>query len=166
MPSTTRAELGAPTMAKKWYLDVNAGTHNSPTWTAVNGLNDFKPGIEPTTKDNSSYASNGWGSNVITKLQWTVTFKAWRNVDPTDSSEYDDGQEILREAADQLGQNNRVEVRWYEMEPSGPRVEAYQGYASVGWSPDGGSDEDLDSVSVTLNGQGTRNGITHPSPHS
>lgn len=166
MAATTRVELGAPTHSKKWYLDVNAGTHAAPVWTAVNGINNFKPGIDPTTKDNSSYASDGWGSDVVTKRKWTLTFKAWRNVDPVDDGEYDDGQEILRAASDAFGTDARVEVRWYEMEDEGPRKEAYQGYASVGWSPDGGSDEDLDSVSVSLFGQGKRNAITHPSPNS
>ena len=166
MTATTRKEMGAPTSAKKWYFDVNAGTHDSPAWTAVNGINNFKQAINPGKKDNSDYASDGWGSEVVTKLQWALDLKAWRNADAVNSDEYDDGQEILRDAADKFGASGRVEVRWYEMEDEGPRVEAYQGYGSVEWKPDGGADDDLESVSVTVNGAGKRNPITHPSPNS
>jgi len=48
------------------------------------------------------------------------------------------------------------------MSPGGPRVEAYQGWAAVTWSPSGGAMDALDQVSVTLTGQGQRTAITHP----
>ena len=166
MSATKRSELGAPTHSKKWYVDVNDGTEEAPDWVPVNGINNFRQVVSPITKDNSSYASEGWGSNVVTKLNWSLEFKAWRNVDPADAEAYDDGQEILRAAADVLGITGRRQVRWYEMEEDGPRVEAYDGWVSVEWKPDGGSDEDIESVTVTLQGQGKRNAITHPEPNS
>lgn len=159
MPATTRLELGETTLAKKWYLDVNTGTHASPSWLAVNAINNFKPDVADTKKDDSDYAGEGWGSDVVTKRKWTNSFKAMRKVKPDNPLAYDEGQEFLRAAADS---GNVVEVRWYEMPDDGPRQEAYQGYATVTWSPDGGSDEDFDVVSVTLNGKGRRTAITHP----
>lgn len=65
-------------------------------------------------------------------------------------------------AAAQVGLDNVVQVRWYEMEPNGPRVEAYSGDAAVQWSPDGGNMEALSTASVTLAGRGTRVVETHP----
>jgi hypothetical protein len=166
MPATVRRELGAPTYAKKWFWDANAGTYEAPVWTPINGISSFQEVIDPTTKDNSQYASGIWGSDVVSKLKFRLEAKLWRNVDPDDAQEYDAGQEILREASDKAGILNRVDVRWYEMPDDGPRKEAYRGYVSVAWKPDGGSDEELSSVTVTCNGQGARTAITHPSPNS
>jgi len=162
MPATTKVPLGASTLISKWYLDVNTGTHLSPVWTGVFGITDFKQAIDSVKKDDTDLDSNGWSSQTVTKLAWSLELKVSRKVQADDSAHYDEGQEALRDVADELGQANRVEVRWYEMPEDGPRVEAYSGYAAVEWKPDGGTNEDLDTVSVTLTGQGARTSITHP----
>jgi len=161
MPATAVTPLGPPTLVRKWRLDVNTGTHGAPTWIPVRGLSEFKPSVDPTKKDDSDLNSDGWGSESITKLAWGIDGKIWRKTGDTVTT-YDAGQEVLRAASALLGILNTVEVRWYEMTSGGPKVEAYQGYASVEWKPDGGGMDDLDGVSVNLNGQGIRTAITHP----
>lgn len=166
MAATTKTPLGASTLVRKWYLDVNAGTHESPTWTAVNGITEFKAGVEHTLQDDADFDSGGYKSSTATAIAWSIEAKVARKVTVADPTEYDPGQELLREASDKLGASNTVEVRWYEMEDDGPREEAYQGYAAVSWSPDGGAMDALDIVSVTLTGQGKRSAIVHPDPAS
>ena len=162
MPATTPVPLGADTTARKWRFDVNAGTHDSPSWLQVAGMIDFKAPIAADVKDDSDYDSGGYKSSTITALGWTVEVKLGRKSIDGAPTAYNPGQEILRLASVRMGASNRVEVRWYEMEPGGPRVEAYQGYAAVEWTEDGGAMDALSTVTGKLTGQGERTAITHP----
>lgn len=163
MTATTRTPLGASTLVRKWYLDVNTGTAAAPVWTAVQGLLNFTPTLNPTLQDDSDFDSQGYKSSTVTALEWGASFTVSRKVMSAASpTSYDDGQEKLRTTSLLQGTSNSVEVRYYEMTPGGPRVEAYQGNAAVSWSPSGGAMDALDEVAVTLTGQGQRTAITHP----
>lgn len=165
MPATTKVPLGASTTVRKWYLDVNSNTFASPTWVGVFGMTEFKPAIEPTLQDDSDMDGGGYKSQTKTAESWSCEFKVKRAVTAALSTAYDPGQEILRlKAIGQFGPANQVDIRYYEMEPSGPRIEAYRGFAAVSWSPDGGQMDALDMVSVVLTGQGKLSPITHPAP--
>ena len=162
MPATTKVPLGAATLNRKWYLDVNTGTYGAPTWIGVFGVGDFKAGKDPSIEDDSDFDSLGWKSSTVTALGWALETKITRKVTAALATAYDPGQEVLRAASDLMGTGNNVDVRWYEMTAGGPKVEAYRGYATVSWVPDGGSMEALDTVTVTLTGKGARTAITHP----
>lgn len=162
MAATTKVPLGASTLNRKWYLDVNAGSHAVPSWTGVFGVLEFKATKEPSLQDDADFDSEGWKSSTVAALAWALECKVARKVTAADATAYDPGQEILRAASDELGTNNQVEVRWYEVTDDGPVAEAYQGYAAVSWVPDGGAMDALDTVTVTLTGQGARTAITHP----
>lgn len=162
MPATTKTPLGAATTARKWYLDVNTGTTTAPVWTGVFGITKFQPALKPTWVDTSDFDSGGDKSQTATARSWSLVFGVARKSQASDPTQYDPGQEALRAIAENVGTANSVEVRWYEMEPGGPRVEAYQGTCGVEWSPDGGAEDAADNVTVTLNGQGKRTAITHP----
>jgi IPT/TIG domain len=161
-PATTKVQLGAATTVRKWYLDVNTGTTAAPIWTGVFGVTNFKPSLKPTWKDTSDFDSGGDMSSTATARAWSVDLKLERKSTASDPTTYDPGQEALRLKAENIGLLNSIGVRFYEMEPGGPRLEAYQGIAGVEWSPDGGAMSDTDGVSVTLTGQGRRTLITHP----
>lgn len=160
MPATNKVPLGASTLVRKWFLDVS--TDEGTTWIGVFGMTEFKPGIEGSMQDDSDFDGEGWLSEVNSANRWKNEGKVRRGTLASDSTAYDPGQEVLREAGAQTGVANVVLCRWYEMEPEGPRVEAYQGNAAVSWSPDGGNVEALDIVSFTLSGRGKREAIPHP----
>jgi len=143
-------------------LDVNTGTYGIPTWTAVNGIMELKPGKETTLQDDSDFDGAGWKSQVATALAWSLELKLKRAPTVASATAYDAGQEALRTASDALGTANRKDVRWYEVTASGPVKEAYRGYCTVSWNPDGGGMDAADTVSVTLTGQGARSTDTHP----
>lgn len=164
MVAPARTPLGPATTVRKWYLDVNTGTSGSPTWTPVSGMTDFKPTYDVKLQDDSDFDSGGHQSSSATAAAWSLDIKVMRKVTAASATAYDPGQEALRLAGAQFGVGNSVDCRWYEMEPNGPRVEAYQGKAAVSWSPDGGGMDALDGVSVKLTGQGKRTAITHPAP--
>lgn len=162
MPATTKVQLGAATTVRKWYLDVNTGTTSAPVWTGVFGITKFQPSLKPTWTDTSDFDSGGDMSSTATARAWGAVFGIDRKSTASDPTAYDPGQEALRLKAEEIGLLNSIEVRFYEMEPGGPRIEAYQGTAGVEWSPDGGAMTAIDAVSVTLTGQGRRTIITHP----
>jgi hypothetical protein len=162
MPATTKVQLGAATTVRKWYLDVNTGTTAAPIWTGVFGVTKFQPSLKPTWTDTSDFDSGGDMSSTATARAWGAVFGIDRKSTASDPTAYDPGQEALRLKAENIGLLNSIEVRFYEMEPGGPRIEAYQGTAGVEWSPDGGAMSAIDAVSVTLTGQGKRTIITHP----
>ena len=163
MPATTKVPLGTSTTNRKYYLDVNTTPSGAATWVGVFGITDFKNAHDPTLQDDSDFDSAGWKSQTKTAEAWGVEIKLRRAPTAADATAYDPGQEWLRtHAIGQMGIANSVYVRYYEMEPGGPRVEAYAGRASVQWSPDGGVMDALSTVSVTLTGQGALTTITHP----
>lgn len=165
MTVAAREQLGEVLLNGTWYLDVNTGTAGTPIWTAVNGIYDFKDGLDSKSIDVSDFSSDGWADNQNVGKSWSLEFKVWRKR-RTASVAYDPGQEYIR-----LNNGESIQCRFYEMSGDGstvtgdPRVEAYEGLVSVKWSPDGGKFDDGKSVSVTLTGKGKRNSITHPDPN-
>jgi hypothetical protein len=166
MTVPTRTPLGASTVNRKWYLDVQTDDGSSgsggPTWTPVMGITEFQPQLEPGLQDDGDFDGEGYGSQTVTTIAWSVTGKCARKVTAADATAYDDGQEFIRLAAQHVGVANSVHVRFYEMPEDGPRVEAYEGDSAVTWSPDGGGLDALAIVSFTLTGQGKRKSIDHP----
>jgi hypothetical protein len=162
MAHVDRTALAATTLNSKWWIDVNSATYVSPTWVPINGIMEFKPSKEATMQDDSDFDGGGWKSSTATALSWSIEMKLRRAATAAAATSYDTGQEALRTASDLLGASNRVDVRWYEITASGPTAESYRGYASVSWSEDGGGMDALDTVTVTLTGQGARSTATHP----
>lgn len=163
MPSTEKTPLGASTLNRKWYLDVNTGTLLLPVWTGVFGISDLQPSVDTTMQDDSDYDSEGYRSSTATALGWALNLTLQRKTTVAAADEYDPGQEALRLVADEMGTDNRVHIRWYEMNGDlGPQTEAFEGHASVSWSPNGGPMDALSTVAVVLQGQGKRTAIAHP----
>lgn len=160
MTATTKVPLGASTTNRKWYLDVEGAT--AGTWVGVFGIQEFKDAVEPTLQDSSDFDGDGWKSSVVTALAGSLEFKVARKTQASSPTAYDPGQEKLRLASRKTGVGNRIKIRYYEMEPSGPRVEAYEVYAAVSWSPDGGAMDATSTVSVVLTFDGKPTSITHP----
>lgn len=161
MPEAPEVDpLGAATLNRDWRLEVNTGTDAVPVWTVVRGRTDFTPALDTTLQDDSDMDSEGYKSQTVTALAWSLTTKVVRKATLTDPPTYDPGQEKLRLASSEMGPANSVHCRWFKL--GAVRTEAYEGHAAVGWSPDGGGMDGLDTATVTLTGQGQRQQITHP----
>jgi hypothetical protein len=168
MPVPTRVPLGASTTQLMWYLDID--TNNSvasPNWVPLMGITEFQQKLDPNLEDDSDFDSGGFQSETKTAEKWSLELKIARKMTVADNTVYDVGQEYLRgRAIGKMGPANAAHIRFYEMTSGGPRAEAYDGFAAVTWSPDGGKMSDLNTVSVTLSGQGRLNQITHPNTGS
>ena len=152
------AEQLVSTLARKYRLDINTGTVDSPTWTQVRAVMDFKPSLEANLEEDSDYDGEGWASEAKTELKWGLEVKIGRKIGFT-TGVYDPGQEALRSASTQFGQGGVVQVRWYDRN-GGP--EAHQGYTNVSWEPEGGDTKTTDIVTVNLSGSGRRIDIANP----
>jgi hypothetical protein len=150
------AEQLYSSLARKFRVDVNTGTSGSPVWRQIRGILDLKPGLDTNLEDDSDYDSVGWKSQAKTQLGWKLELKLARKLGLTTAA-YDLGQETLRLASEAFP--GTVQVRWYDRN-HGP--EAYSGYATVSWSPEGGDAKSLDTVTVTLDGNGVRTDISNP----
>lgn len=160
--SFTYTAVTLPTLvsavASRWKLDVDASVAlDGSNYIPVRGVTDFQPALATTTADDSDYDSGIWGSDAKTQLKWSLVTKIGRKR----ASGYveDPGQKVLRDAHDQVGADGTVRVRWYDRNGGD---EAYEGYAMVEWSEDGGPTTALSSASVTLMGQGARTVIENP----
>jgi hypothetical protein len=146
-------------LARKWKVDIDVSVAQDGTnYIPVRALSSVKANINSTNQDDSDYDSNGWGSDIKTMMKWSLELGLIRKIGVT-SLTYDPGQEAIRAAATLFGTTGTVRVRWYDRN-GGP--EAYYGFASVAWAPDGGDTTKLETVSVSLSGQGLRNTIANP----
>lgn len=162
MAIPTRTPLAASTTNRKWALDVQDPAALG-VWVPVMGIQESKPRpAEPTTQDDSDMDGGVFKSQTVTALTWGFDGKVLRKVTAASATAYDPGQEIIRKAANNAGVLAVIPFRYYELEPSGPRVEAYQGTGVPTWAPDGGNMESLDTVAFSITGRGTRTAITHP----
>lgn len=159
----TYTSVSAPPLtsspATKWKCDVDSSAGQDGTgYIPVRGITDFQPAIATTSQDDSDYDSGVWGSDAKTQLKWSNVIKLSRKR----AANYieDPGQKVLRLAHDQVGAAGTVRVRWYDR--NGHGSEAFEGFAFVEWSDDGGNTTALSTVSVTLMGQGVRTPITNP----
>lgn len=164
MPATTKTPLGASTTNRKWYVDVDTSVSGTSSWVPVLGITNFTPNFDNANlEDDSDFDSGGFQSQTKTAAGWSGTGTVARKVTAADSTAYDPGQEFLRtKSIGKFGPSNSVRVRIYEMEPNGPRVEAYTGTASVSWQEQGGAQSALDTTQFTLTGQGQLAVIAHP----
>lgn len=147
------------TLARKFAIDVDlAPVGQAAVWRKVRAVTELTPKVDSTLQDDSDYDSDGWASQTVTMLAWSLEATVARKVDLA-SNLYDPGQEKLRQAATSFGAAGTVHVRWYDRS-GGP--EAYEGYAVVTWEPQGGGADALDTAKVTLTGQGRRVVIVNP----
>lgn len=158
-PIIAPASKGASQTAGKWVFqidtayDPNASVAATPVWVGIFGVNSFTPNLTYTEQPDDDFDSDGWDSSQTTGRGWNIASGLRRK---RYAGAYDTGQEFLRRAAEQAKQ---VHVRWFDR-THGP--EAYEGYGSPKWEPQGGGRADLETVNATVTGNGKRVEIANP----
>lgn len=157
--------LGASTLARKWKFDVDvSAAQDGSDWRRVRGATDatFNPGTAGMQTD-TDYDGEGYSSSTATSLEWGGTLTVRRAPDRTTPTQYDPGQEFLRQKANKMGPENTAHIRAYEWNgPTGPKAESYEGYVAVAYANGGGAPDALSNATLTLTGQGACLPITHP----
>lgn len=146
-----------PGVVGDWQLEVAPYTDGAePTsWTRVKGITEFTPpAVEKNLEDDSSFDSDGWGSQLATGLSWTAegTVKL-----PRASLTADPGQEILRAAGNCLAEDGLVHVRITDRtEPTAGRT----GIADATFTDNGGPRTDIKTAAFSLAGRGALENVT------
>ena len=140
-----------------YQLEVAAYTDGTdPTaWTRVRGITEFTPPtVEKNLEDDSSFDSDGWGSQIATGLGWTAegTVKL-----PRASLTPDPGQEILRAAGIGLAEAGLVHVRIINRTTP---TDGQTGIADASFTVNGGPRTDLTTAGFTLSGRGALEDVT------
>lgn len=148
-------------LARKYGLQVAA--YNSATalaavtgWTPFKGITDFNNQISPTIQSAADYDTNGWDSSEKTMQTWSVTVKARR---PLVASSYDAGQEIVRAARVQFGDQARVWLRYFDNQGN---TDAWAGAAIPNWTQGKTGVADIEEVQVAFSGDGVLTNIANP----
>ncbi|WP_267244348.1 phage tail tube protein [Streptomyces sp. PR69] len=145
-------------LARRWRLEVNMGTDETPDWQLCPGVVDFQPAAEPNFEDGTAYESDGWTENTKTAQSWQVTATINRKINDQ-VKVYHPVHEAIRLAWLAFGSASEVPIRY--MDRNG-MPEAYEGKALVNWAPSGGEYTALDQVEVTFTGTGPLTPITNP----
>lgn len=162
MPATSRVALLDATLVRGWYLDVRIAS----VWTPVSGIMGFKPKVDPTFKDGTTFDGGGWGTDTKTLLKWGCEFSLLRAPQSSTPASYDVGAEYLRTQSLVLGPAGSVNIRYYEVngdsgtQTSGgvryPITEAWEGFGSVVWDEKNDGPDDLRVTDVKIMGRGAR----------
>jgi hypothetical protein len=142
-----------------WKLEVAPYTDGTaPTsYTPVKGLTEFTPpAVEKNLEDDSSFDSDGWGSQIATGLAWKIegTVKRARA-----SLTEDPGQAILRAAGNAIAEDGFVHVRISDRTKPGT---ARTGVADASFTDNGGPRTDITTAAFTLEGRGALTDVTVP----
>lgn len=146
-------------LARRYAIDVNISTTETPNWQRLLGVREFSPTIEPTHEDDSLYEHDGWVGNVRTALAWSAEVVISHRVDATTGA-YNAVHRHLRNSSMAFGASSLVPVRYYDR--NGAVDDAWEGEALVTWEPEGGEHTNPDRVTVTLTGNGPLTAITNP----
>ena len=141
-------------LARRFKVDVST---DGTTWLPFKGMQDFSPKENATTQSTATYDNNGFNSFEKTLTEWDVTIKANR---PVSGSGFDPGQELVRQAQFQFGDQARVYVRWYDRNGA---AGAKSGRALVDWNQSKTGVADVEEVTASFKGDGVLSDITNPS---
>lgn len=134
-------------LARKFAVQVTTDTTLTTGWTALNGILDLDPEINPSLEDATAYDVNGWGSSEPTLQAWVLQASFFRRY--AAGNVYDAGQELVRNAVGQFASAARVGVRWFDKN-GGP--EAYSGVAIPTWKRTNTAVKNLEQAQVTFTG--------------
>lgn len=140
-------------LARRFKVDVSA---DGTTWLPFKGMQDFAPKENATNQSTATYDNGGFDSFEKTMTGWDVTIKANR---PTTAGVFDPGQELVRNAQFQFGDQARVWVRWYDRNGA---AGAKKGLALVDWNQSKTGVADVEEVTASFKGDGALSDITNP----
>lgn len=158
MTTPTPPATPETSLARRWRLEINVGTADTPDWQLYPGITDLTFTAPPTLQASGEYENGGWGSNTKTAQTWQLVATANRKKN-AEATAYSPVHEHVRAAAFAYGAASRVHLRWYDREGL---PEAYEGHAVVTWAPAGGDYTALGSVVATFDGDGPLELIDNP----
>lgn len=129
-------------LAKDWKLEIS-DMGATPAFTTVKGLDTFTFSGGKTDADTTTFDSEGWEEHLVAGRSRTLTGAGKYLED--DSGDQDPGQEMIEQAAEQIGEDSLVDFKLTS--PSG-KVRSFK--ASVDLGDIGGGNNDPTSFGFEL----------------
>lgn len=145
-------------LARRWRLEINMGTAETPDWQLCPGIMSFTWTAEPNHEDSSEYDDEGWAGNTKTGQAWEVV-AGFNRKTTADQTPFSPVHEAIKTAFFAYGADSKVQLRW--MDRNG-LPEAYEGQALPAWEPQNDETTDLDQIEVTFTGTGPLASIANP----
>ena len=111
----------------EYMFDINTGTTAAPVWMNVPELTGLAPTHTPVRQDTTVYADQGVTASRKTASDFALSFNLLKKRDPL-TGEFQASWLALKAAADAKGEDNELEVRYYDSKGAS---DAYQGRCSV-----------------------------------
>lgn len=124
---TVTPAVGDVANSYEYMLDINTGTALAPVWLNIPQLTGFNPAHAPKLRDITTYADQGSTNQKKTGQDFSLDFNLLKVRDAT--GEFQPEWLALKEAADAEGDDNNIELRYYDSKGAS---DAYQGICSVG----------------------------------
>lgn len=168
MPATSRVALTDATLPRGWFLDVMIAS----SWTPVSGIQSFRPTMDDTYKDSTTFDGAGWGSDTKTAKKHGAELTILRAPQLSTPASYDVGAEYLRTQSLLTGPPAVFQARYYEVNGDTltgtqslagikyPITEAWSGYFTATWDEKNDAPDDLRIVTVKLMGRGPRTALS------
>jgi hypothetical protein len=134
-------------LARRYIFQVDLNYPNTPDWNTVPGRLEFKPNDTPTDQRDSHHDANGHIGYTRTAGEYGVELKISHQEDD-DTHVIDPTHEYIKARAfSRYGRSSVLHFRYYDRNGN---TDAWEGYGLATWAPDGGDDEQLDTVAITL----------------
>ena len=171
MTATARVALTDAMLPRGWFLDVLI----SAAWTPVSGIQAFRPTMDDTYKDGTTFDGAGWQSDTKTAKKHGAELTILRAPQSATPASYDVGAEYIRTQSLLMGAAGVFQARYYEVNGDTlagtqtiagikyPITEAWSGYFTATWDEKNDANDDLRAITVKLMGRGPRTALTfHP----
>ena len=143
-------------LARRYIWQANLGTVSVPVWTQIVGLIEFKAPTAPVNQADSDYDSDGNKGYTKTMQEWSIEAKLSHKQNDS-SYVVNPAHAYLFAASKAFGAASVVHMRYYDRHGA---ADAWEGYGLITWTPDGGDNEQLDRVTVTVMPSATSPALT------
>lgn len=134
-------------ITRRMRVDIDTAYPATAVWAQLPGVVEFKDSNTPTEQRDSDYDSDGAIGYTRTAAEWGLELKISYKEDDTTHVPHAVHTYLKARAKSRYGQTSVVHLRYYDRNGN---VDAFEGYALVTWTPDGGDDEQLDRVALTF----------------
>jgi predicted secreted protein len=145
-------------LTRRWKLQVNTGTEESPVYTDVLGISSITLNIEANEVDVSDFDSEGWSDSLTTFRSWSIAVQGFDGYTGTSGAPVEDpGQAYLKTKGLLTGDDAYVGVRLYRTDTN----KGYEGRATANYTNVGGEVKGAEPFNCNLTGSGELSAYTH-----
>ena len=134
-------------LARNWDLEIE-DPNTAGTFVEIGGINSFTFSSDVNNADTTTFSDLGWESHLAASRSRSLSMDGFYLVDP-DTGDLDEGQEILNDAAAEMGQDSLIK---FQLTDPGGNTKEFE--ATVNLADQGGGNDDPTSWGAELDVSG------------